>query len=90
LSEDDRMVRATLDSFSVHIALVDASGEIVLTNGAWRRFARANGSPPIRDRGPHLGIFRAPVPYREERLKSLVGRFPGRQSHRWLVVYCRG
>ena len=41
------MVRATLDSFSAHIALVDASGEIVLTNGAWKRFARANGAPPI-------------------------------------------
>ena len=57
MSEDDRMVRVTLDSFSVHIALVDASGEIVLTNGAWRRFARANGTPPIRDRGPHLGLI---------------------------------
>ena len=40
------MVRATLDSFSAHIALMDASGEIVLTKGAWRRFARANGTPP--------------------------------------------
>ena len=40
------MVRATLDSFSAHIALVDASGEIVLTNRTWRRFARANGTPP--------------------------------------------
>ena len=46
MGEDDRMVHATLDSFSAHIALVDASGEIVLTNGAWRRFARANGTPP--------------------------------------------
>jgi diguanylate cyclase (GGDEF)-like protein len=46
LGEDDRMVRATLDSFSAHIALVDASGEIVLTNAAWRRFAKANGTPP--------------------------------------------
>jgi hypothetical protein len=171
------MVRATLDSFSAHIALVDASGEIVLTNGTWRRFARANGTPPnevseginylkvcdsagragseeaptfaeglravldgrleevrhrvpvpLCDRGcqsdlsdsfwreiprssrtaprqgpgpaprpdrlqPVLcgpGILRAPVPYRKERLKSLAGRFPGRQPHRWLVAYCRG
>jgi diguanylate cyclase (GGDEF)-like protein len=46
LGEADRIVRATLDSLSAHIALVDASGKIVLTNEAWRRFARANGTPP--------------------------------------------
>ena len=43
---DHRIVRATLDSLSAHIALVDASGAIFLTNEAWRRFARANGTPP--------------------------------------------
>src|SRR5215210_3045755 len=46
LSEANRVVHATLDSLSAHIALVDASGEIFLTNEAWRRFARANGTPP--------------------------------------------
>jgi len=46
LGEADRVVRATLDSLSAQIALVDASGEIFLTNEAWRRFARANGTPP--------------------------------------------
>ena len=46
MSEADRIVRATLDSLSAQIALVDASGEIFLTNEAWRRFARANGTPP--------------------------------------------
>jgi len=46
LSEANRIVRATLDSLSAHIALVDASGEIFLTNEAWRRFARANGTLP--------------------------------------------
>ncbi len=46
MGEADRIVRATLDSLSAHIALVDASGKIVLTNEAWRRFARANGTPP--------------------------------------------
>jgi diguanylate cyclase (GGDEF)-like protein len=43
---DRRIVRATLDSLSAHIALVDASGEIFLTNEAWRSFARANATPP--------------------------------------------
>ncbi len=46
LSEANRIVRATLDSLSAQIALVDASGEIFLTNEAWKRFARANGTPP--------------------------------------------
>lgn len=43
---DQRIVRTTLDSLSAHIALVDASGEIFLTNEAWREFAQANGTPP--------------------------------------------
>jgi len=46
LGEADRVVRATLDSLSAQIDLVDASGKIFLTNEAWRRFARANGTPP--------------------------------------------
>src|SRR5215212_2142437 len=45
-SETERIVRATLDSLAAHIALVDASGEIFLTNEAWRSFARSNGTPP--------------------------------------------
>jgi diguanylate cyclase (GGDEF)-like protein len=45
-SETERIVRATLDSLSAHIALVDTSGEIFLTNEAWRSFAQSNGSPP--------------------------------------------
>ncbi len=45
MSEANRIVRATLDSLSAHIALVDASGEIFMTNEAWRGFAQANGTP---------------------------------------------
>lgn len=39
-------MRATLDSLSAHIAIVDSSGKILLTNEAWRGFARANGADP--------------------------------------------
>ena len=46
MGEAERIVRATLDSLSAQIALVDTSGAIFLTNEAWRRFARANGTPP--------------------------------------------
>lgn len=41
---DHQIVRATLDSLSPHIALVDTSGVIFLTNEAWREFARLNGT----------------------------------------------
>lgn len=37
-------MRATLDSLSAHVALVDPSGRIILTNEAWRRFARVHGA----------------------------------------------
>ena len=55
--EADRIVRATLDSLSAHIALVDASGMIDLTNGAWGSFARANGTPQrgLDVEGPRAG-----------------------------------
>jgi diguanylate cyclase (GGDEF)-like protein len=58
LGEAERMVRATLDSLSPQIALVDASGEIFLTNEAWRRFARANGTPPngVSEGANYLGV----------------------------------
>jgi diguanylate cyclase (GGDEF)-like protein len=51
-------VRATLDSLSAQIALVDASGEIFLTNEAWRKFARANGTPPkeVSEGANYLGV----------------------------------
>ena len=41
---DHLIVRATLDSLATHIALVDTSGAIFLTNEAWREFARVNGT----------------------------------------------
>jgi diguanylate cyclase (GGDEF)-like protein len=58
LGEADRIVRATLDSLSAQIALVDASGEIFLTNEAWRKFARANGTPPneVSEGANYLGV----------------------------------
>lgn len=42
IQESERFNRATLDSLSAHVAVLDASGKIVATNRAWRRFAGAN------------------------------------------------
>ena len=43
LRQSESFVRSTLDSLASHIAVVDASGEILTTNSAWRSFAAANG-----------------------------------------------
>src|SRR6476660_9290986 len=34
--------QGTLDSLAAHIAVLDARGEIIMTNRAWDAFARAN------------------------------------------------
>ncbi len=39
-------LQGTLDSLSAHIAILDESGEIVITNAAWRAFAAANEADP--------------------------------------------
>lgn len=44
LRESERFLRATLDGLSSHIAVLDAQGDILLVNAAWRRFAEENGA----------------------------------------------
>lgn len=39
----DRLSRETFNALSPHIAVLDATGGVLLTNHAWRRFADANG-----------------------------------------------
>jgi PAS domain S-box-containing protein len=43
LVENEAFLRSTIDSLSQHIAVIDSSGEIVITNAAWRRFCIENG-----------------------------------------------
>ena len=45
-AQRSRELQQTLDSLSAHIAILDASGEIVAVNGVWRAFAEANGGDP--------------------------------------------
>ncbi len=42
--ESERFARSVLDSLSSHIAVLDAWGNILAVNTAWRMFARANGA----------------------------------------------
>ena len=44
MGESELFARATLDSLSAHIAIIDGSGAIVEVNKAWRKFAEANGA----------------------------------------------
>ncbi|QAT83211.1 sensor protein [Corallococcus coralloides] len=41
--ESEKFLRATLDSLSTHIAILDGQGAILAVNAAWRRFAHDNG-----------------------------------------------
>ena len=47
-AQRSRELQQTLDSLSAHIAILDASGEIVAVNEVWRAFAEANGGDPDR------------------------------------------
>ncbi len=47
-TQRSRELQQTLDSLSAHIAILDASGEIVAVNEVWRAFAEANGGDPKR------------------------------------------
>lgn len=44
--KSERFLRATLDSLSSHVAILDETGTIVTVNEAWRSFARASGVDP--------------------------------------------
>ena len=43
-AEQERFNRATLDALSAHVAVIDAMGQIVATNRAWRDFSEANNT----------------------------------------------
>lgn len=45
MTESAQFLRSTLDALLSHIAVIDDSGDIVLTNKAYRDFAESNGAP---------------------------------------------
>lgn len=44
LRYSEQFARATLDSLSSHICILDGNGVIIATNAAWRKFGKANHS----------------------------------------------
>ncbi|MGB0128984.1 MAG: chemotaxis protein CheB [Rhodocyclaceae bacterium] len=49
---DAKRLQSIIDALPEHIAVVDPAGTIVMVNGAWRRFARANGDNDLK----HCGL----------------------------------
>ncbi len=47
--QSENVALAVLNTLSEHICVLDASGNIVLTNSAWDNFARENGAASIKD-----------------------------------------
>ncbi len=46
IKNSERHLRSTIDGLSAHITVIDAQGEIILTNKAYRDFAERNGIEP--------------------------------------------
>lgn len=51
LRQSESFNRAVLNSLSAHIAVVEGSGEIIATSGAWKQFALTNSSSTITNTG---------------------------------------
>jgi PAS domain S-box-containing protein len=72
----DELVQAAFDSLRERICVLDRNGAIVLTNGAWDRFARDNGASPNRC-GPGANYLRvcrgAAGPLSERALEAAGG-----------------
>ncbi|MEX1229739.1 MAG: PAS domain S-box protein [Planctomycetaceae bacterium] len=58
LASSERFNRATLDALSAHVAVLDAEGNIVTTNQAWKDFAQANETAwqSVADRMNYLDV----------------------------------
>ena len=51
MRESERFARATVNSLSAHIAIIDDSGTILAVNNSWKRFATENGLLPANSDG---------------------------------------
>jgi len=49
--------QAVLNALPEHIAVIDTTGQIMLVNDAWQRFAEANGDPGLTHSGPGVNYF---------------------------------
>ena len=83
--------QATLDSLPAHIAVLDASGEVINTNRAWDEFGLANGSPvPVG--GNYFSACESAVP--DELAASVVAGLraiaSGERANFSVVYPCHG
>jgi signal transduction histidine kinase len=74
MSDTELFARATLDSLSAHIAIVDASGAVVAVNRAWREFATANGATGnVSEGSNYLGVCDSAVGDQAEYAAAFAG-----------------
>jgi signal transduction histidine kinase len=62
LRQSEQLTRGIIDSLAAHVAVLDPSGRIVMTNEAWNRFARENSGGRPRKTGAgvnYLNICRS-------------------------------
>ena len=56
--KDSQRLQSVIDSLAEHLAVLDAQGNILLVNAAWRRFAADNGDADLRHSGPGSNYLR--------------------------------
>jgi len=59
---DAQRLQAIIDGLAEHIAVLDPTGNIVLVNAAWERFAKANGDADLSISGPGCNYLGACKP----------------------------
>jgi PAS domain S-box-containing protein len=60
-AESRDFLQATLDSLVAHVAVLDAQGEIIMTNRAWARFASENGARTGASEENYLAVTDAAI-----------------------------
>jgi len=62
IAQSREFFQATLDSLVAHVAVLDAEGEIIMTNRAWARFAADNGAGASSGKENYLAVAGAAAP----------------------------
>ncbi|MBI1206444.1 MAG: PAS domain S-box protein [Azospirillum sp.] len=85
LRKSVELIRTITDSLASPLAVIDANGEIIQVNAAWRKFGLANGADQATERGVGQNYFVAtaraiPDPYARDVLAGLRRVLAGRSD----------
>ena len=89
--ESSFQARTTLDALSAHIAILDASGEILSVNKAWRRFAEKNapGVPGLAEGANYIDVCAAAAAAGDVAAGDFLARVASRARRREAGVHLR-